>query len=325
MKCLYRVTLSAYLFPRKYVLFTRLGLRRKQNESPITLCVPCYPRPTHELLAQLFFERFNVAAFMLVERPLMQMYSTNVLHGVVIDISYSGTTITPIVESLVQYHHTAHIDLGMKECEIYLIHILRSHHNLVAAISEGETYTEEQLNTQLFELTRQIWRDGLIKVPSDGETAQPEEEEGVTDIAALLVAGREKAAIEAGTKRKLTAKQTQAEREREREIAQLDLIQVEFKGKTLTLGRERHRFCEPLFDPSLLNSLETVKKDSLLDRVMSLQEGVHVVVNSLPYTYRYPVWSGVFVTGEITTGVKGMNKQFFFLIPYLYFSYRPRV
>lgn len=253
---------------------------------------------------------------MLVERPLMQIYSTNVLYGVVIDISYSGTTITPIVESLVQYHHTTRIDLGIKECEIYLTHMFRSHHNLVTAISEGETYTEEQLNTQLFELTRQIWRDGLIKVPSDGETAQPEEEEGVTDIAALLVAGREKAAIEAGTKRKLTAKQTQAEREREREIAQLDLIQVEFKGKTLTLGRERHRFCEPLFDPSLLNSLETetVKKDPLLDRVMSLQEGVHVVVNSLPYTYRYLVWSGVFVTGEITTGVKGTKKHFLFLI-----------
>lgn len=296
---------DAPLAIRKHILFNRLGLRRKQNESPVALCVPPYPRKTHELLAQLFFERFNVAAFMLVERPLMQIYAVNVVHGVIIDISYNHTTITPVVESLVQNNHTVHIDIGMKECEVYLTHILRSHQTLVAAISEGESFTEEQLNAELLELTRKIWRDGLVKVPSDGEAAPAEEEEGVTDIAALLVAGKEKAAIEAGTKRKLTAKQTQAERERERELAQLDLIQMEFKEKTLTLGRERHRFCEPLFDPTLLNSLQVIPRDPLLDRIMSLQEGVHVAVNNLPYTYRYPVWSGVFVTGDITTGAKG--------------------
>ncbi|GJJ11222.1 hypothetical protein Clacol_005454 [Clathrus columnatus] len=175
----------------KYVLFNRLGLRRKQNESPVALCVPCYPRETHELLAQLFFERFNVAAFMLVERPLMQTYAVNLLYGVVVDVSYSDTTITPVVESLIQYNNTMHIDVGMKECEIYLTNILRSQQALVAAISENETFTEEQLQAELLDLTRQIWRDGLVKVPSDGETAQTEDEEGVTDIAALLVAGKE--------------------------------------------------------------------------------------------------------------------------------------
>lgn len=145
---------------RKYILFTRSGLRHKQNESPVTLCIPCYPRPTQDLLDQLFFQRFDVAAFMLVERPLMQIYSTSVFSGVVIGVSYSGTTITPVVESLVQYHHTTHLDLGMKECETYLTHIIQLHYNLVAAISEGDTYTEEQLYTQLLELTLQIWRDG---------------------------------------------------------------------------------------------------------------------------------------------------------------------
>ncbi|KAF8582717.1 actin-like ATPase domain-containing protein [Ramaria rubella] len=291
----------------KYVLFTRLQLRRKQNESPVALCVPSsYPRATHELLAQLFFERFNVAGFMLVERPLMQLFAVNSLYGVVVDISYSYTTITPITDSIIQHSHEVHIAVGTRDCELYLVNLLRSNSSLVGTLTEGESYTEEQLTAQLLELAQQIWRDSLVKVPSDGETAQGEEDEGVTNIAALLVAGKEKAAIEAGTKKKATAKQTQAEREREREIAALDLVQVEFKGKTLTLGRERHRFCEPLFDPTLLQPLSTTPKDSLTDNTVPLQEAVHMAVNSLPVDRRWLVWSSVFISGDITNGVKGL-------------------
>jgi actin-related protein 9 len=200
--------------------------------------------------------------------------------------------------------HEIHLDIGIRDCEIYLAKILRSHQSLVAALSEGESYTEEQLNAQLLELVQRLWRDGFVKVPSDGETAQVDEDEGITNIAALLVAGKEKTLIEAGTKKKATAKQTQAERDREREIAALDLVQVEFKDKTLTLGKERHRFCEPLFDPNLLDPLPSAKKDAL-DQIMSLQEGAHMAVRGLPTERRYSVWSGVFISGDITNGVKG--------------------
>lgn len=306
---IFKIRLMRHIFSvsiRKYVLFNRLQLRRKQNESPVALCVPSsFSRATHELLAQMFFERFNVAGFMLVERPLMQLFAVNALYGVVIDISFSNTTITPITDSIIQYDHEVNIAIGTRDCELYLAKLLRSNQSLVAALSEGQTLTEEELNALLVELAQQIWRDSLVKVPSDGETAQPEEDEGVTNIAALLVAGKEKAAIEAGTKKKATAKQTQAEREREREIAALDLVSVDFKGKTLTLGRERHRFCEPLFDPNLLHPLSAVSKDLLLDNVIPLQEGVHSAVNSLPVDRRWHVWNGVFISGDMTNGVKG--------------------
>jgi len=236
----------------------------------------------------------------------MQLFAANAIYGVVIDISYSDTTISPIADSLIQTSHEVHIHVGIRDCEIYLANILRSYQQLVNDISSGESFTEEQLQEELLQLVHQIWKDNHVKVPTDGETAPPDEEEGVTNIAALLVAGKEKSVIEAGTKRKNTTKQTQAERDREREIAALDLIQVEFKGKTLTLGKERHRFCEPLFDPSLISSLSGIKKDPLHDNVISLQEGVHMAVNFLPADKRFPVWGGVFITGEMIIGVKGL-------------------
>ena len=246
---------------------------------------------------------------MLVERPLMQLFAANALYGVVIDISYNNTTITPIMDSIIQHSNEVNIAVGTRDCELYLARLFRSNTSLVAALSEGAPLAEEELNSQLLELAQQVWRDSLVKVPSDGETAQPEEDEGVTNIAALLVAGKEKAAIEAGTKRKASSKQTQAEREREREIAALDLVTVEFRGKALTLSRERHRFCEPLFDPSLLHPLAAASKDPLLDNVIPLQEGVHLAVNTLPVDRRWHVWGGVFISGDMVNGVKGSQIQ----------------
>ncbi|KIJ55406.1 hypothetical protein M422DRAFT_199616 [Sphaerobolus stellatus SS14] len=292
----------------KYVLFNRLGIKRKQNESPVALSIPSgYSRNTHERLTQVFFERFNVAGFMLLERPLGLLFAANAIFGVVIDISYSDTTITPIADSIIQHSHEIHVDLGIRDCELYLANILRSHQQLVNDISAGQNLTEEQLHEELIQLVQQIWRDNMVKVPTDGETAAPDEEEGVTNIAALLIAGKEKSVIENATKKKSTSKQTAAEREREREIAALDLVQVEFKGKTLTLGRERHRFCEPLFDPELLTSVPSIKKDRLYDNVLPLQEGVHMAVNALSPDKRFQVWGGVFIAGEITMGVKGLG------------------
>lgn len=244
---------------------------------------------------------------MLVERPLMQLFAASALYGVVVDVSYSNTTITPITDSIVQHRHEVNIAVGIRDCELYLAKLLRSNQTLVAVLTEGESLAEEELTALLIELAHQIWRDSLVTVPSDGETAQPEEDDGITNIAALLVAGKEKAAIEAGTKKKASAKQTQAEREREREIAALDLVSMEFRGKTLTLGKERHRFCEPLFDPTLLQPLAAASKDSLLDNVIPLQEGVHLAVNSLPADRRWLVWSGVFISGDMANRVKGSH------------------
>jgi actin-related protein 9 len=137
------------------------------------------------------------------------------------------------------------------------------------------------------------------------------EDEGVTDIAAVLVAGKEKAVIESGMKRRLTAKASAAEQARAKEIEALDLITVEFRGKEVTLGKERHRFCEPLFD---LNAF-TLGKSTTPDEhaspegdsiPMTLQDAVNHAIRLTDVDQRQYIWHGLMVTGDIATYVKGI-------------------
>ena len=287
-----------------YVLFQRLGLRRTHNESPVLLCIPStLSRRTHERLTQLFFERLNVAAFSLIERPLAQLYAANSVQGVVIDINTSTTDITPIIDSMVQHNCHITIDVGSKDCERHLANVLRSNQPVIKAISPPEAPLEPDVLTATLEaIAAHVWQEGLIRIPLEGELA-PIEDEGLTDIATILVAGKEKAVIESGLnlKKRASAKAYAAERERVREIEALDLVQTQFRGLSLTLGKERHRFCEPLFDPTLQARLRDVDGSSAL----SLQEAVHLAIRGVEVDYRLKAWDGVFVTGELSTLVKG--------------------
>ena len=292
---------------RKYILFTKLQRRRVQNESPVLLSIfSSLPRDSYERACQIFFERFNVAGFGIVERPVSQLYAANSLSGVVIDVDEEKTDITPISDGLVLRHATMTTPLGSSHCQHYLAHLLRSNNSVVSALSPPENPLEpEELHNILLELVQQIRSEGQVKVPSDGETAAMEDE-GVTDIAAVLVAGKEKAVIESGMKRKATAKASAAEQARAREIEALDLIIVQFRQHTLTLGKERHRFCEPLFDPTLLKGIPgQIYQVSDSQPPLSLQEALGISVNHIDVDLRPSIWAGVFVTGDITRDVKG--------------------
>ena len=159
----------------------------------------------------------------------------------------------------------------------------------------------------LLELVEQLWKDDHIKIPSDGETAVPEDE-GVMDIAAIVVAGKEKAVIESNLKKKTAqSKPTEADKKREREIEAMDLITVQFRDRSLTIGKERHRFCEPLFDPSLLAGLDVANTLNADDNkpLLTLQEAVGNAVNQTDVDQRQYIWQGLFVTGDITRHVRG--------------------
>ena len=299
---------------RKYILFDQLQRRRIQNESPVLLSITLgLSRETYERICQVFFERFNVAGLCILERPMTQLYAANSLSGVVVDIGEDETEITPIYEGFIVHPARGSVALGVRHCQNYLAQLLRSNQTVISALSPpSNPLDRETLHATLLELVKQLWKDDAIKVPSDGETAVAEDE-GVTDIAAVLVAGREKAVIESGMKKKATAKASAAEQARAREIEALDLITVQFRGHSLTLGKERHRFCEPLYDPSLLVGVPGIVNPSLdADKPLPLQEAVGNLVNQAEVDQRQYIWQGLFVTGDITRHVKG---QFFFLPP----------
>ncbi|KAF8119368.1 hypothetical protein EV363DRAFT_1441762 [Boletus edulis] len=207
----------------KHIIFNRLQIKRTQNEFP------GLSRASQERLCQIFFERFNVASFSIVERPMTQIYATGQLNG------------NPI--------------------QAFLLDLVKYIYGQIAEV----------------------------------------EDEGVTDIAAVLVAGKEKAVIEAGTKKKATAKASAAEQARAREIEALDLITLQFRDSSITLGKERHRFCEPLFDPSLLYPLPHE------DNPLSLQDTVGFSVSQTNVDQRQYIWQGLFVTGDLASRVKGIG------------------
>jgi actin-related protein 9 len=253
----------------------------------------------------MFFERFNVAGFAVIERPMAQMYAANSLSGLVVDVGHDNTDVTPIYDGFVVHGARTSLPIGTHDCEHYLANLLRPNQSISAAFSPPDTPIDRgELHKILLELVNHLLEQNLIKVRSDGETAV--EDDGVTDIAAVLVAGREKAVIESGMKKKATAKASAAEQARAREIEALDLVTVEFRGHSLTLGRERHRFCEPLFDPSLLNGLYGVESRNATRNTWSLQDAVGHAVGQTEVDQRQYILGGLFVTGELTKHVKGL-------------------
>lgn len=295
---------------RKHVLFTHLAIRRAQNESPVLHAIcPTFSRDVHERTAKLFFERFNVPAYSVVERPLCQLYAANALSGLIVDVDRFKTDLTPIIDCLVQHNPRVTIPVGFADCARYLAHLWRTGASpgLLAALAlEGA-----ELDAALVELAEHVYAQGLVRVPSDGETVEPEDE-GVTNIAAVLIAGKEKAVIEAGTKKKRGANATAAEREREREIAALDLVTVTFREKELTVGKERHRMCEPLFDLTLLRDVpgsqaKEVEYEDIREHYLTLQEAVFVCTSRLDVGWRAHLLEGLFVCGDLADA-KGMQR-----------------
>lgn len=295
---------------RKYVLFTGLQLRRVQNESPVLLSLLSgLPRDAYERTGQIFFERFNVAAFSILGRPMAQLYAASALSGVVVDIGETLTDITPIYDGIPITGARTTAGVGTRHCERFLAHLLRSNTSVSAVFTELAIPPADQ-PAALRALARQVWQAGIVRVPIDGIAVREAEDEGVTDIAAVLIAGKEKAVIESGMKRRATAKASAAEQARAKEIEALDLITVEFRGKEVTLGKERHRFCEPLFDLNLLSHGDSTTLDEHASpegdgMPMTLQDAINHAVRLADVDQRQYIWLGLMVTGDVATHVKG--------------------
>lgn len=178
---------------------------------------------------------------------------------------------------------------------------------MTALSPSSEPLDADALQEALVALSRHIWQEGLIKI-SESDVAADPEEEGVTNIAAVLVAGKEKAVIESGMKKRANAKASAAEQARAKEIEALDLVTTDFREHEITLGRERHRFLEPLFDPSILQGVEGVEEKQWNgSQPLPIQDVIGRVVARTDLNSRIALWDGFFVTGDCTSLVKGIG------------------
>jgi actin-related protein 9 len=98
-----------------------------------------------------------------------------------------------------------------------------------------------------------------------------------------------------------------------KEIEALDLVTIEFAGKELTVGKERHRFCDPLFDPRVLRNIPGLQTSGTDEKPqLSISETAgHSIgrteVDQRQYMLGSPLAAGgIFFTGDITNYVKGV-------------------
>ncbi|CDZ97182.1 Actin and related proteins [Phaffia rhodozyma] len=175
--------------------------------------------------------------------------------------------------------------------------------------------SDEDLHDTLIRLSEHMWKNNLIRpVLAGGEPYSAEqEEEGVTDIAAALVAGREKALIEARAAKshKSAAKKEEEAKKRAAQAAaaaqatgdqrDADVTMVEFEGRELWIGHVRQRFCEPLFEPSLLQGIKGLEglNGGRPDELVGVQELVQMGIACVNGPEKVLCWEGVSVVGEM--------------------------
>lgn len=271
----------------------------------------------------MFFERFNVAGFSILERPMAQLYACNALNGLVIDLGYHWTDVSAIYDGCLLKHARASTPVGIKACLAFLAQVLKTNSSLVSTLSPSDNPLSPEALHQVFQdLASTLYHRGLVKPPVLGSSqlATGEvEEEGIVDIASILVAGKERAVIEANIKKRANQKASAAEQAKFKEIEALDLITLEFNGKEVTVGKERHRFCDPLFDPRVLKHVPGLEatlfghreKEKDVRPVLSVSEAAsHVLSRTEVDQRQYILGSpnaagGLVAAGDMTSYIKG--------------------
>jgi actin-related protein 9 len=144
----------------------------------------------------------------------------------------------------------------------------------------------------------------LVRAPIDGIAVREAEDEGVADISAVLVAGKEKALIESGMKRRATAKSERGgtgacQRKSRRSISS----RSSFPGK-------RSRWERNAIGSATLCSTGTSLISEIASRRTSSSaqgDGMSMTLQDV-YCQAYQrqcIWLGLMVTGDVATYVKG--------------------
>lgn len=325
---------AQYLSISRYVLFTGLQLPAKPVNYMILLAIPAYlPPSAHEQLTQMFFENYFIANLLIIERPVVQLYSCAAMTGVVIDVGQHATDVAVIYEADLLQPSILRCSVGEQDCDEYLANVLlEANPDLPTLLappapdSNGETAGSplegDALYTALLQLINIMKDTEHIRYQLDRAAAgtsgingqngqaidgtgmaveEEEEEEGLTDVAKALASGKVNKILAAG---------------QESNVTTLDGDRLEIQNiyssslPPLIVGPERHRLADPLFNPSLLSQCTRFPNGKAATHATapSLPEVVADAVNTIPEVEkRGIVWESVVFTGGLAR-VKG---QFF--------------
>lgn len=264
----------------RHILFTEFKIKRHRNECPVILTLPAFwSKYYHERVAQMFFERFNVPALYILDQPLAELYAVGQLSGIVVDIGWEKTDITPVLDTAIQYTAVQKIPIGARHMQGHLLKLLKTDPTLSSDPVVDADFARFVMESQ----TCEIQVDDAVVVPTEEK-----EDEGVADVAKIVAEGREKDFVEKGVEG-LSA-------DAKKELAAKERVDLEYKGKTYSIGPVRHRVAEPLFDASLFGT----KGD------LSVPEGVNTAVMACDWDRRQFLWDNVVITGDIVQ-IKGLT------------------
>lgn len=267
---------------RRYVLIDRLQIRLAQNDCPLFVSLPAsLSRDDLSHGTQLLFENFNLPSLTIAEEPLLCAYAAGTLTSTVVDFGWQHCTTNPILESSGLVHSAVqHSGVGIRHIILYLAHLLSKDESIVQALikldatrqaqNATSVNTEEAGNTlalRLFELALALFDEGKLRASVQGEDASSKKDTGEEgdefDVAAALVAGREKAAVEEQERKNRAV----AETDKQPEGSVSDHVQtgasIEEGAETISFQGTRIKVapgplasaCDVLWDPSLLTHL----------------------------------------------------------------------
>ncbi|PWN40125.1 hypothetical protein IE81DRAFT_325872 [Ceraceosorus guamensis] len=299
----------------RHLLFRMMPLRPSLNDSPILLALPApISRSTYSDITRIFFELFNAPSLAILEQPLLSAYAVGSLGGLVVDVGWESINVAPVIDCMVLPGNVQTCRIGMKHLTLYLAHLLRRDNSLTDALiqldaksaaaaskdtqqaaasassSKDSSLAEEALQRSFVALAQQLIEEGKAKLEEGdngaagkkGATAAAAgegEEEEEFDIAAALIAGREKAAMEEQEKRNKAAlveegETDQAPKEKDARSVQAEeedagqagatedpeAVTTKFRGKTLKIAPQPLRnFIQALYEPSLLANVRGIK------------------------------------------------------------------
>lgn len=295
---------------RAYVLFTALALPARPLAYHLHLALPAnMALATHEDITQMCFERLHIPALILSERPLLSLFGVHSLHGLVVDVGRRSTEISMVHDSLLSAASNGRAYVGRDDCDNYLCHLLlAAQPDLPSRLSPASPLSPVQLHAALLSVVA-ILRDGnylhfasaalSLNVAADGSRMEDEAEAAVDDavlddVAKALVSGQAAALL---GKTSLGANKANVTTSGEH----LTMPNPLNPASTITVGPERHRFAEPLFEPSFLAAVAgfgvSYSQVDLDRRAVSVPEAIAASVRTMDVRERPAIWDHVVVQG----------------------------
>lgn len=291
----------------RYALFTCLGLPTRPLGYHILFLFPAsLSLGEREVMTQILFEKLHLSALMMFDRPTAQLYAAGYVSGLVLDVGRSSTQMTFLADNDIALQSST--PLGEADCDNYLAHLIQQtnpailstlqdpsakHDALLKIVHSLKLRNAIHFDSELVQLPQTNGHDQ--PPPPDLESAQApplqtEEDSGANDVTQALMQGKE------------AAGEGQAEEaEADSNPAVVTVTHpLDPSLPPISIGPERHRWAEPLFDASLLLQCGCTPEQlhTKLDLIQAVQTAVKALPTALPQHMRHStVWEHVVLGG----------------------------